>query len=428
MIEPARRAAREEWRRYWPLVLAAGAGFSFTSVITAILGLFMEPWSREFGWSRALMSSGLTITSLSAFFLAPFVGVLVDRVGPRRLALPGIILLAVAIASLSLQDGRTWLWFASWTIFAIAGLATKPTIWTAGVTSTFETGRGLALGLVLSGSAVGQAIAPLIANWLIDAYGWRIAIMSLAAGWGGLAFLLCLFMLFDGYDAKRRERRADPAAVVGKPLLNDAPGLTIRQAIRSAALWRIGMSTFATMMVTVALVVHQVPIMLGTGVSRQTAVYFVSLAAVAGLFGKLVTGWLLDRHPARWVGGITLAMNMLTFALLLLPSLTTGIVFAAMFINGYTMGTKLQIASYLTSAYGGRRNFGAIFGVMASLISAGSGFGPLAAGLVFDRYGTYDPFLWLCIGASLLSAVLIFGLPGYPEWFGRPPAKKMAMA
>lgn len=423
-----RTESRGEWRRHWPLVLAASAGFSFTSVITAVLGLFMEPWAREFGWSRALMSSGLTIVSVSAFFFAPLVGALIDRVGPRRIALPGVLLLTLAIGALSLQTGQVWLWFAGWVLFALAGLGTKPTVWTAGVTSTFDAGRGLALGIVLSGSAVGQAVAPLIANALIDAYGWRTALVSLALGWGGLAFLLCFFLLFDGYDAKRRERRDDPSRSIARPLLQDSPGLSIPQAVRSPALWRIGISTFATMTVTVALVVHQVPIMLGTGVTRQTAVYFVSLAAVAGLFGKLVTGWLLDRYPARWVGGVTLAMNMFTFVLLLLPAPTTGIVFAAMLINGYTMGTKLQIASYLTSAYGGMRNFGAIFGVMASLISAGSGFGPLAAGLVFDRYGSYAPFLWFCIGASLLSALLIFGLPGYPEWVRRRAGKAAASA
>lgn len=87
-----------------------------------------------------------------------------------------------------------------------------------------------------------------------------------------------------------------------------------------------------------------------------------------------------------------------------------------MVVNGYSAGTKLQVASYLTSAYGGLRNFGAMFGVMASLIAAGSGLGPVAAGLIFDSYGSYDPFLVIGIVASIVSSGLIISLGAYPVW------------
>jgi predicted MFS family arabinose efflux permease len=148
------------------------------------------------------------------------------------------------------------------------------------------------------------------------------------------------------------------------------------------------------------------------------------MAGLAGVAGKLVTGWLLDRYAARWVGGITLAATALTFVLLLLPDRSMPIIFTAMFINGYAAGTKLQIAGYLTSAYGGMKNFGAIFGTMASLIAAGSGLGPLVGGFVYDTYGNYDPYLWFGIVGTLISAALIFGLPDYPEWVKRPNAKR----
>jgi predicted MFS family arabinose efflux permease len=423
--------ARQEWRKYWPLVLAAAFAFSFTSVMTASMGLFIEPWTEEFGWSRTLLSSGMSITSFSTFFLSPLGGVLIDRIGTRRLALPGLALLILTMASLSLLDGSVWMWFAIWTVYAVAALATKSTVWTAGVASTFDAGRGLALGLTLSGSAFAQALTPPLTNFLINEFGWRMALVWLAVGWGGLALLLCVFLLYDGYDASRKARAENPQAGAkpsGKGLLSDAPGLSISEAWRNVALWRIAISTFVIMIVTIALVVHQIPILVEIGVDRTTAAYYAGMAGLAGVAGKLVTGWLLDRYAARWVGGLTLAATALTFILLLVPGRSTAMIFTAMFINGYAAGTKLQIAGYLTSAYGGMKNFGAIFGTMASLIAAGSGLGPLLAGFIYDTYGNYDVYLWIGIFGTFISAFLIFGLPDYPAWVRRRGAAAAAPA
>ena len=412
----SRLRARGEWRQYWSLVIAASLAFSFTSVMTASAGLFMEPLGKEFGWSRTLLSSGTSISAVTTFFLSPFFGLLIDRLGTRRLALPGLALMAMTIASLSLLDGSVVMWFVIWTVYAGAALATKSTVWTAAVASAFDAGRGLAMGLVLSGSALAQGITPPLTNFLIDAYGWRKAFVWLGLGWGSLALVLCFFWLYDGYDASRRARAANPDPSASKSLLGDSPGLTVAEAWRSTALWRIAISTFVIMVVTIALVVHQIPILQSIGVERTTAATYAGIAGLFGVAGKLVTGWLLDRYAARWVGGLTLAATSLTFILLLLPDRSSAIIFIAMLINGYAAGTKLQIAGYLTSAYGGMKNFGLIFGTMASLIAAGSGLGPLVAGFIFDVHGSYDPYLWFGIVGTLISAFLIFGLGDYPEW------------
>ena len=220
--------ARAEWRQYWPLVIAASLAFSFTSVMTAAAGLFMEPLGKEFGWSRTLLSSGMSISAVTTFFLSPLFGLLIDRIGTRRLALPGLALMALTIASLSLLNGSVCLWFVIWTVYAAAALATKSTVWTASVASAFDAGRGLAMGLVLSGSALAQGITPPLTNFLIDAYGWRMAFVWLGLGWGSLALVLCIFWLFDGYDASRKARAANPDAAASKSLLGDAPGLSMR--------------------------------------------------------------------------------------------------------------------------------------------------------------------------------------------------------
>lgn len=401
------------------MVLAAAIGFSFTSVTTAATGLFIEPLTREFGWSRALVSSGVSIVAILTFLFSPLFGFFIDKIGTRRMALPGLVLMAGLIAAMSTLDGSHLQWFAIWTVYALAALLTKSTVWTAAVNSTFEAGRGLALGLVLSGSALAQGITPPLTNFLIANYGWRMAFVWLGLGWGAIAIVLCAIWLRDGYDLARAVRKANPdKAEASKPLL-DVPGLSVAEAFRSLALWRISISTFVIMVATIALVVHQIPILTELGVDRTTAAAYAGLAGFTGIAGKLITGWLLDRYPARWVGGFTIAATSLTFILLLTPGAPLPVVVAALMINGYAGGTKLQLVGYLTAAYSGMRKFGTIFGAMASLIAAGSGLGPVLGGLIYDTYGTYAPMLWGGFVVTLFSAFLLFGLRDYPDWAKR---------
>ncbi len=411
-----RLASRAEFRENWTLVMAAAIGMSFSSVTAAATGPFMEPMGKEFGWSRTLLSSGLSITSFLTFFLSPYFGLLIDRYGTRRMALPGLMLMAVMMAAFSLNTGATAVWISMWLFYAVAALAVKSTVWTAGVQSVFDSGRGLALGLTLSGIGVAQAVTPPLATWLIAEFGWRMAWVWLGLGWGGVATVICWKWLFDGYDISKRKRKARGEVLTGKAPLLDVPGLSIPQAWRDEALWRIAISTFIMMVITIALNVHQFQILVESGVQRSNAAWLATIAGIAGILGKLATGWLLDRYHPRWVGGLTLGSTAIAFMLLTERFSTPTLIVVAMFINGYAAGTKLQIAGYLTAAYGGMRNFGAIYGAIASLIAAGSGLGPLVAGLVYDAYGNYGPFLIAGMIGSLVSGWLIFGLGAYPDW------------
>ncbi|MCJ2188511.1 MFS transporter [Novosphingobium beihaiensis] len=418
----AKLTAGQEFRRHWKMVLAAAIGFSFTSITTAAMGLFIGPISSEFGWSRTLTASGVSITALLTFLFSPLFGVFIDKWGVRRMALPGLVLMAGVISSLSLLDGSVWQWFAIWAAYTVAALMTKSTVWTASANSTFDAGRGLALGLVLSGAALAQAFAPPVAEYLIRVHGWRMAFVWMAVGWGSVAVLMCLLWLRDGYEISRKQREANPEQAKSRALL-DVPGLTVPQALRDPALWRIAISTFVIMTVTIGLVVHQIPILTEAGFSRETAALYAIPAGLSGIAGKLITGSLLDRFPARWVGGLTIGATAVSFLLLLMPGAPAWAMIAALMINGYAGGTKLQLVGYLTAAYSGMRKFGAIFGLMASLIAAGSGLGPVLGGVIYDVWHSYVPGLWGGFVLTLLSALLLLGLGPYPDWSKREAAR-----
>lgn len=407
-----------EWRRGWTLVLAASVGFSFFSVMSATNGVFMAPLEKEFGWNRTMQSSGTSIAAIYTALLSPFFGVLIDRIGTRRLALPGLVGSILAIAAIAQANGVKWQWFMLWSLFGLVSLCVKSTVWTAAVAGMFERGRGLALGLTLSGTAVATSIAPPLANWLIEDYGWRWAMTAMALGWGGLALLLCIRFLFDAHDHRKRAILPGTATVK----LPDATGLTIPQALRDSALWRIGLTTFVMMVLTIGLQSNLQRMLTDQGFTSSNAAWATSIMGVTGIAGKLVTGWLLDRYRPNWVGGVTLAITAIAFWLLFAMAGSVTAVLLAIAVNGYAAGTKIQIAGFLTTRYGGLRNFGAIFGAMASLIAIGSGLGGFAAGQVFDRTGSYDLFFIAGVIGSVLCGLIVISLPLYPKWVAQEPA------
>ncbi len=409
----AQAQVRSEWSIGWALVMAATIGFSFNSVMTAATGLFIKPLGEEFGWSRTVLTMGTPIASIASVLLSPLMGILIDRWGSRRIALPGLVIFSVSIAAFGLANGSVAQWVTLWVVYALASLMVKSTVWITAVSGMFNAQRGLAVGVTMAGAAIAQIVVPPLTNALIDNMGWRNAFTALGFGWGGISFLACALFLFDARDRDRRARKLAPDK---PPASAQLRGLTLNQAWRNLDLWKIAISTLIIMTISIALLVHQYELLAEVGVSRTNAAFLASAAGFAGIAGKLMTGWLMDRWHARWVGGITLAVMSLTFIFLLEPFRSFPLIVVAMLINGYSGGAKLQICGYLTSRYAGMLYFGTIFGFMASVIAGGSGLGPLIGGMIFDSYGNYTPLFIIGIIGSLISGALLASLGAYPDW------------
>jgi predicted MFS family arabinose efflux permease len=412
IVNPSKATALEEWKSGWSVVLASSIGFSFFSVMLAAVGLFMGPLGEEFGWSRTTLSAGTTIATLTTALLGPFFGILVDRFGTRRLALPGLLLTIGAISGFSQLTGAVWQWYAMWFAFGFVSVSIKSTAWTAATVGMFTRSRGLALGMVLAGTAVSQTIVPPLGNWLIENYGWRTAFVCLALGWGGFTFLVC-WLFFHDVNDEARGSAAKPEIVATTAAL---PGLTRTQGLRDTALWRLAVSNFVIMLLTMGLSVHLFPILTEAGITRTSAAWLSSLTGIAGIVGKIATGVLLDRYRPNWVGGVTLGASAFAFALLVDDIRSPTLIIIAMIVNGYVFGTKTQITGYMTASYAGMKSFGFLYGIMSALMALASGLGPLLAGMSYDNLGGYEPFLIAGTVGCILSGLLIFSLPPVPNW------------
>jgi MFS family permease len=404
--------ARQEWRAYWPAVVAGTAGMSFFAMITYQFGLFIGPLEREFGWDRASISFGMTIFTLGSMLLGPLVGALMDRIGTRRIGIVGLALASLAVGSLGFANGSLVQWYFLWLAVAVTAVTVKSTLWSAAVNSLFTTSRGLALAVVLSGTAIGQSLAPLIGNALIEDLGWRWAFRWMGLGWGGIALVLVLLFLRDARDLGRKAAATADSA----PSPASLAGLTSAEAMRDSRILRIAIANLLLSMIGSGVSVHMVPILIQTGQTTAGAAGIAATAGLAGLAGKLVTGWLLDRVQGNLIPftayaiaalGYFLLMNRLDTAL----ALTLGVM-----LLGYSSGAGLQVTAYLVSRYAGMRNFGTIYATIGSTMMLGTSLGPLIAGLIYDTTRSYDLLLTIAIPAAIACGLLFVGLGRYPDF------------
>lgn len=398
---------REEWRLYWYLPFTAALGYATSVLHIYSIGPFIEPLQSEFGWTRAQISSGITIASfVSAVFCIP-VGILVDRLGPRRIGLVGVLLMGMAVALLGTATGGLGNWMVLWGITAIGAFSIQATIWTSAVTSRFETSRGLALAITLSGASVSASVFPLLATWLIGAHGWRTAYMAMSGIWVALVFPL-LFLFFRG---AQDGQNTQSAAALRREALT---GLTLSQGLRSTALYKLLMAGGLFAFTIIGVVVHFVPILTDSGAQPLAAAGIASLIGIFSIVGRLGTGLLLDRFPGHLVGAAAFLIPIIACVLLLLDGTSSLNQSLAAIIFGLTLGSEVDVIAFLAAKYFGLKNFGALYGALVMALSLGTAFGPLVAGAVFDHSGSYGPFLLLTCTLMGVSAVALLSLGATP--------------
>lgn len=399
------RNAMAEWRSYWFLPLAAALGYATSVLHVYSLGPFIEPLQQEFGWSRAQISAGLTIASVvSALFCIP-IGMLVDKVGPRRLALIGIIAMCGSVALLSTATGTQTNWLLLWVGTAIGTLWIQATVWTSAVNSRFEASRGLALAITLSGAAISATVFPVAATWLIGEHGWRIAYQALSGMWLLLVFPLMFLCFRSAHDDVKK-----PVSVSAPQAPKVLTGISLSQGLRSAALYKLLLASGLFSFTAIGMVVHFVPILTDRGAQPLEAAAMASLVGIFSIIGRLGTGFLLDRFPGHLIGAIAFLVPMLGCSLLLLDGTNPVYQAIAAAAFGLTLGSEVDVVAYLAAKYFGLKNFGALYGALVMALSMGTAFGPLSAGALFDSFGSYTPFLQLTMFLMGLSALTLFSL------------------
>jgi MFS family permease len=377
----------------WITCIAGGAMFA--------LSVYLQPISKDTGWSHAGISSAMTLVFLVMGVSGFLWGTASDRFGPRPVVFSGAILLGLGLLTASHATSQL-MFLLGYGVFvgAAGGSFFAPVIST--VTHWFDKHLALAVSLV----SVGIGMAPLtlspLTAWLVEHYGWREAMTMI----GVLVFLAVIPAAFLIHRPERSVHAA-PAANAPEPASIHHDTL---QALKTPQFITLAAAYFFCCGAHSGPIFHTISYAQVCGVSAMAAVSIYSVEGLAGLGGRLLFGLSADRFGVKRV-------------------LITGLLIQAVVIAMYVGASKLQhfyaLAVVLGSAYGGvmplnavlargyfaPRIMGGILGAATMASSLGMSFGPLAGGWIYDHFGTYG---WLYLGSSAVgfAAVLIaFGFP-----------------
>ena len=397
-----------------------GACFLIALYVTGVIGYSLtaifEPIANEFGWSYTQISLAGSLRGLELGLLAPLTGILIDRLGPRRVIFGGGIIATLGLILLS-RTTSLGMFYGAFVLIAVGISTSSATVLMAAVVNWFRRRVAIATGIAASGFGFGGLLVPLVAV-LIDKFDWRTAMVILGLGTWGIILPLSLLVRHKpeqyGYLP---DGEASSTVVVDEDLTSaQAQGTEVnieaKQALRSRAFWHIALALMCQSMVVSAIITHVMPYLSSIGVARSMSSLVATAIPLTSIGGRLSFGWLADKLDRRLVAAA--GFTMVGFGLLCFGYVSTGTIwrlvpFLVLFGIGYGGGNTLRVS--LVREYFGRTNFGTIFGLIIGIGGLGSIIGPTAAGWIYDNFGSYQGIWFVFAGLAIVAVISVLTIP-----------------
>jgi MFS family permease len=392
----------------WYIVAATFIiGFYVVGIVFYGFTTIFKPLVEEFGWSYTQVSLAASLRGMESGLLAPVVGMLIDRWGPRRVVFTGGCLTALGLFMLSRIDSLATFYF-SFVLISIAMSTCTVTVLMTAVSNWFRRKIGLAMSIVSCGFGAGGLVV-FIMSRLVDAYGWRPTVQGLA--FGVLVIVLPLAMLLRhkpqqyGYlpdgDAQRTvETSAGKVAVQVKEY-----GLTIQEAVKTRTFWIMAVMFVCQHLMVGTTVTHIMPYLTDVGLSTTIASLGAAGIPLASIIGRIGFGTLGDRVSRKRLMIVMFAMislGLLSFQMAGAVAVPGVIGFLLLFGTGFGGFNATRPA--FTREIFGTKQYGTIFGCLIGMGMLGNVAGPFIAGRLFDIQGSYDN-VWLIFAAIALVAL-----------------------
>lgn len=368
-----------------------------------------------FDWSRGSLSLGFTLNMLLMAVFGLLAGVMTNRIGPKRTVMIGAVIGGTSMALISFTS-QPWHFYITYGLLLPLGIAMAfyiPTVTT--VRRWFSRKAALAMSLALTGSGLGLAAGPPLAQYFINSFGWqnayRLFALILAVG-----VIACALMLKkdpesigthpDGVriDDAAMERRADLAV--------RTEVWSVKVALRTRTLWLFVVAQAGFMFVVLSMLGHmKVWVEKDLGYGAGYAVAMVSLLASMAVLGRICGGIVSDRLMDRFGRKPVLYFSILgvtvsTFCALAVDDWLTVALFAALL--GFTYGSSIGVfPTYLGDLYG-VVSMPVLLGLVGVEAESVGALGPWLFGVVYDRMGSYDLAFIIAGVLCILSLICLF--------------------
>ena len=393
----------------WTLVFALGLiTIVAYGTVQYFFGVLVVPIEAELGWSRADLSlaysTALVVAGLLGFPIARYV----DRHGARAVLAAGAMAAGAMLLALS-RIAALWQWEVLWGIgLGVAGAMTLYPVTFTVVANWFHRRRGSAMALLTVLGGLASPIFIPLAGFLVPRVGWRDTLVVFGLIQIVVAAPIALLavrrhpedvgLLPDGGAG---EAEAPPGPLAGIPLA---------EAVRVLPFWTLTLATFIGLLASNLLFAHQVAYMIDRGIDPSVAANLAGLVGLASLPGRLLFNVLSDRLPAQRI--LAIGQAVLGVGVLLLALATSlPLVVAYVVVYGAAYGAGAPLIASVRAEHFGRRAFAAIGAAQGIPALAGAAIGPIAAGSVYDRLGSYVPAFAVVAALYFVSAAAVLATP-----------------
>ncbi len=392
-------------RIFYGFIIAIAAFFVLFSAygVRFAYGVFFKPMAEQLGMNAATTSAAYSISFFMEGVFSLISGGLADRYGPRIVLSLSSILVAAGYCLMPLVQSP-WQLYLFYGIILGVGMGAMFVPLVSMTVRWFNARRNLMTGLVSSGAGAGMLVIPSSTAHLIESYGWRISFLIMGIAVPIIIFVAAQFMRRDPESVGTVPYGASVEPVANR---STAKEHELHEALRTSQFWIVFSMCFCFATFSMAYNIHIVPDAIHAGMAPTSAAHILAFTGAFLLVGRIVLGSIADKTGNK---PIFIFCFMLSTAALLLISFVQAhwAFFALAVMIGFSQGGVGSSQSPLIASLFGLRSHGLIFGSIGFGTTFGAAVGPLLAGYIFDRTGSYHWALLLCAGASLIS--LIFAL------------------
>ena len=401
----------------WMILSILFLGLLASFGVRASFGAYIRPWEQDFSVDRTVVTS-ISMLSFIVFALAqPLAGKLHDRLGGRIVPSVGILLVGgcLLLSSKATHIWQLYIYFGVGFSLGIAGCSNV--IATAIITRWFAAKRGFALGLVVSGMAVGQLIMVPATLSLINQFNWRIAMTVISLSILVLVVPAMFFFVRSNPEDEGLQPYGEVAYPDEKDLIKHNKQTPLEQktsifpVIKLKAFWQLTIPYFICGFTDVGLIqTHLIPLAQGKGFPTTIVAISFSMIAIFNILGTISTGYMSDHfHRSRQLG-LIYAIRAVTFVFLLTIKIPWLLIPFAI-IYGSTEMASIAPTNSLTIHLFDGYSIGTILGFVSVSHQIGGALGSWIPGLLFDLTGSYGFVILLSVALLMGSAALVLHVP-----------------